>query len=101
MTIGHETDVAEGVSKASGKVFGRGLNTMVLFSGALDSLEPFAEYGLPTDGSVDPAELLLDLYLEGFAVRASRLLSQPRASTQLCTLSLARSVGRMHDRLTR
>ena len=68
MAIGHETDVAEGVSKASGKVFGRGLNTMVLFSGALDSLEPFAEYGLPTDGSVDAAELLLDLYLEGFAV---------------------------------
>lgn len=68
VAIGHDTDVAEGVSKASGKVFGRGLNTMVLFSGALDSLEPFAEYGLPTDGSVDTAELLLDLYLEGFAV---------------------------------
>ena len=61
VAIGHDTDVAEGVSKASGKVFGRGLNTMVLFSGALDSLEPFAEYGLPTDGSVDTAELLLDL----------------------------------------
>lgn len=81
--------MAEGVSKATGKVFGRGLNTMVLFSGALDSLEPFAEYGLPTDGSVDPAELLLDLYLEGFAVRGPArfrthaLLSTPSGSHSL------------------
>lgn len=77
VAIGHDTDVAEGVSKASGKVFGRGLNTMVLFSGALDSLEPFAEYGLPTDGTVDPAELLLDLYLEGFADAKGNHVDQP------------------------
>lgn len=77
VAIGHDTDVAEGVSKASGKVFGRGLNTMVLFSGALDSLEPFAEYGLPTDGSVDTAELLLDLYLEGFADAKGNHVDQP------------------------
>lgn len=92
VAIGHDTDVAEGVSKASGKVFGRGLNTMVLFSGALDSLEPFAEYGLPTDGSVDTAELLLDLYLEGFAVRLTPILVSTTLEISIphvtCTLPL-------------
>ena len=96
MAIGHETDVAEGVSKASGKVFGRGLNTMVLFSGALDSLEPFAEYGLPTDGSVDAAELLLDLYLEGFAVRPPCAPSSVRKSLacEIPGFSLQKAVPR-------
>jgi len=75
--IGHETFCAEGTSKAAGKVFGRGLNTMVLFSGELESMSPFAEYGLPTNGSADPAELLLDLYLEGFADAKGNHVDQP------------------------
>jgi len=77
VAIGHDTYVAEGVSKAAGKVFGRGLNTIVLFSGELSSMAPFGKYGLPTDGSADPAELLLDLYLEGFADARGNHVDQP------------------------
>ena len=64
------------------QIFGRGLNTIVLVSGAVSNLDVFAEYGLPTDGSADVAELLLDLYLDGFhakdghADQPARLLSQ-------------------------
>jgi hypothetical protein len=71
VAIGHQTDVAEGVSSAPNKVFGRGLNTIVLVSGAVTNLDVFGEYGLPVDGSADVAELLLDLYLDGFHAKGT------------------------------
>jgi len=77
VAIGHNTDVAEGVSSAPNKVFGRGLNTIVLVSGAVSNLDVFAEYGLPVDGSADVAELLLDLYLDGFHVSKDSHVDQP------------------------
>ena len=52
-------------------------------SGAVSNLDVFAEYGLPVDGSADVAELLLDLYLDGFHAKDSHVDQPARLLSQL------------------
>ena len=85
------------------QVFGRGLNTIVLVSGAVSNLDVFAEYGLPVDGSADVAELLLDLYLDGFHAKDShvdqpaRLLSQLKGNFSFILYDASVQVRTLYD----
>ena len=89
------------------QVFGRGLNTIVLVSGAVSNLDVFTEYGLPADGSADVAELLLDLYLDGFHAKDShvdqpaRLLSQLKGNFSFILYDASVQARALHDRLPR